>query len=1096
MWIVRLALRRPYSVAVFAALIFIAGIMSIQSMMVDIFPAINIPVVSVVWNYPGLPAEDMERRVVLIHERAISTTVNGVSKIESESIPGIGLLRIYFQPDVDIAMAVSQITAVSQTILRIVPPGMQPPNVVQFNASNVPVIQLTMTSDSLSEEKIFDYALNFIRVKLFTIPGLSTPAPYGGKNRQINVDVSPERLLSKGLSPEDVVTAIQASNLILPAGTARIGNLEYNVLLNSSPTLVEQFNDMPIRISHQRPITVGDVARVSDGYADQTNLVRINGKRASYLSILKKENASTLAVINQVKEHLDDIKKNAPPGLDLKLDFDQSIFVKSAIWSVIREAGISSLLVALMILLFLGSWRSVIVVCTSIPLAILSSLVGLKMTGNSINIMTLGGLSLAIGMLVDDATVEIENINRNRATGLPLTGAILTGASQVALPAIMATLSICVVFFPVGLLTGPAKYLFTPMALAVVFAMLMSYLLSRTLVPVLSRMLLIHEEEPKSEHENHLFPKLGKRFERFQNQYDRILHVFMENRGFVGLLMIGFFLLSFALIFVTKEDFFPSTDTGLMKLRVRAPSGTRIEVMENYIEKVENEVKKQIPIQELDSISSNIGIPTSYNLAFIPTDNIGGMDAELLISLRKPHASTESYQKKIRESLVSDFPGFTFYFQPADIVNQVLNFGLTAPIDVQVEGKSLEDMVPLTQKLLQEMKKIPGAVDVNIKQVFDYPTIKLNVDRVRAAYLGLTQRDIANSMLISLSSSSLVSPSYFLNPLNNVNYSVVVKTPLPQMASVNDLLSIPITPAGSGGVLEEGGAPDLAARPALSAQRMGNLSVLTSLATLNEINHSNVQRVLNITANLQDRDLGSVVSDIEKKIKALGKLPLGTEIHVRGQSETMHDSFSKLGLGILLSMVLVYLLMVVLFQSWIDPLVVMVAIPGALVGVLWMLTLTGTSINVESLMGAIMAVGIAASNSILLVSFANDARVEAGAEDEKMSSIDAALKAGKTRLRPVLMTAAAMILGMAPAALALGEGGEQNAPLGRAVIGGLLVATCITLFVVPLAYAVLRTKMPEKHLLDQRLEEEAHEGEKNKNGKSGAHKKMAQRSTS
>ena len=1071
MWIVYLALRRPYSVAVFAALIFIAGIFSIKSMLIDIFPSINIPVVGIVWTYPGLLAEDMERRVVLYNERAISTTVGGISRIESQSIPGIGLLRVYFEPNVDIGGAVALITAVCQTILRVLPPGMQPPNVTQFNASDLPVIQMTMTSDSLPEETIADYALNFIRIKLFTIPGLSTPGPYGGKTRQINIDVDQNRLLARGLSSEDIVSAVQAQNLTLPAGTARIGDLEYNVLLNSSPTVVERFNDMPVKIVNSRPVRIGDVARVSDEYADQTNLVRINGKRAAYLSILRKEDSSTLDVINSVKKALPEIQATSPKGLKLKLDFDQSVFVKSAIWSVIREAAISSTLVALMILLFLGSWRSVVVVCTSIPLAILSSIVGLNLTGNSINLMTLGGLSLAIGMLVDDATVEIENINRNRALGLPLTRAILTGAHQIALPAIMATLAICVVFFPVGLLTGPARYLFTPMALSVVFAMMMSYLLSRTLVPALSRMLLAKEAAPKGEHENRLFPRMGHVFERFQGAYDRSLHVFMEHRGFVGILACGVILVSLILPFIMKEDFFPTTDTGLMKLRVRAPSGTRIETMDYYVEEVEKKIRGIIPKEELENVTTNIGVPTSFNLAFIPTDNIGGMDAEMLIALGEKHLATEEYKKKIRETLNNEFPGFTFYFQAADIVSQVLNFGLTAPIDVEVVGKDMKEMIPIAQKIYNGMRAVPGAVDVNIKQVFDYPTIKLDVDRVRAGYLGMTQRDVANSMLVSLSSSTLVSPSYYLNPSNSVNYPVVVKTPLPQLATVNDLLSVPIT-AGGGAPILSTTTPELSTPPALNAQRIGNLSTLSSSAMMNEISHANVQRVINITSNIQDRDLGGVVSDIKEKIKGIGKLPAGNTIEIRGQSQTMHESFTKLGLGILLAMVLVYLLMVILFQSWIDPFIIMIAVPGALIGVLWMLALTGTSINVESLMGAIMAVGIAASNSILLVSFANDARVE----NEGMSPVEAALKAGKTRLRPVLMTATAMILGMAPAALALGEGGEQNAPLGRAVIGGLLIATLVTLFIVPLVYAVLRKNLPQKHTLDERLKKEYHEG--------------------
>jgi multidrug efflux pump subunit AcrB len=1094
MWIVRLALRRPYSVAVMAILIFIVGILSIKSMLVDIFPVIDIPVVAVVWSYTGLPAEDMERRVVLIHERAMSTTVSGIEKIESESIPGIGLLRIYFQPGTDIGSAIAQIAAVSSTVLRILPPGITPPNVVQFNASNVPVIQLTLTSDTLPEEKIFDYALNFIRIKLFTIPGLSTPAPYGGKSRQINVDVDPPRLNSKGLSPQDVVNALQASNLILPAGTARIGNLEYNVVLNSSPYTVEQFNQLPIKVVNHEPITIGDVAKVSDAFADQTNIVRVNGKRASYLNILRKANASTLDVVNALKSKIDGIQAQAPKGLKLKADFDQSVFVSDAISSVLREGLISSLLVALMILVFLGSWRSVIIVCTSIPLAILTSIIGLKLTGNSINIMTLGGLSLAIGMLVDDATVEIENINRNRGLGTPLTPAILTGASQIALPAIMATLSICVVFYPVGLLTGPAKYLFVPMALSVVFAMLASYVLSRTLVPLLSRMMLGSEKVPEGEHDNPLFPKLGLAFERLQESYSEVLTLLLEHRAFVGWFAVGLLLITLGLTFVVKKDFFPVTDTGLMKLHFRAPTGTRIELTETMVARAEESIKKIIPVEELETIDSMIGVPTSYNLAFISTDNIGGMDAEITVALKKSHRPTEEYMKKIRTRLTNEFPGAILYFQPADIISQVLNFGVTSPIDVEVTGPDLNEMVKVGKKLVDGIKTVPGAVDVNIKQVLDYPTLRLNVDRVRASQIGISQRDVASSMLIALSSSSLVSPSYFLNPDNNVNYIVAVKVPLQNMSSVGDLLSIPITPPSAGNILQNDAraASTVAGAmaetttgtlPTSSTERLGNMASVKTTEVINEMNHENVQRVIDVTANVQDLDLGSVVDGIQKKIDALGKLPVGLEVKIQGQGVTMNESFAKLSAGIVLAMVLVYLLMVILFQSWLDPFIVMVAVPGALVGILWMLALTGTSINVESLMGAIMAVGIAASNSILLVSFANDKRVE----DESLTPAEAALEAGRTRLRPVLMTALAMILGMLPAAIGAGEGGEQNAPLGRAVIGGLLVATFVTLFMVPLVYSVLRKDLPTKHQLDKKFEEEAGEGENSSGAREYVH---------
>ena len=1068
MWIVRLALRRPYTIAVFAILIFLAGTLCLKSMLVDIFPVIDIPVVGVVWQYTGLPALDMERRVVILTERAISTSVNGVSRIESQSIPGIGLLRIYFQPGTDIGAAIAQMSSVCSTVLRSMPPGIQPPIIIQLNASNVPVAQLTISSDRLKEEALADYGLNFLRVSLFTIPGIAIPAPYGGKSRQINVDVDPSILNAKGLSPFDVTSALNNSNIIVPAGTARIGGLEYNILLNSSPDQVADFKQIPVKVINGAPILLGDVAQISDSFADQTNIVRVNGKRATYLNLLKKADASTLTVLDSVKAKMPSIQAAAPAGMNLKIDFDQSVFVKAAIESVLREAGISSILVSMMILLFLASWRSVIVVCTSIPLAIFCAIIGLKLTGNSINIMTLGGLSLAIGMLVDDATVEVENIHRNRNLGLPLTVAILHGAQQIALPAIMATLAICIVFFPVVLLEGPARFLFTPMALSVVFSMLASYLLSRTLVPLLSRMLMQNEDHSENSMGHHgIFLKFSQFFDRLQEKYTGILTVVMGNRTFVLWVALGLVLITLFLPFIIGRDFFPASDTGIMKLHCRAPAGTRIEETEKLVIQIEERIRKIIPSEELQTINAMIGVPTFFNLAFVPSDNVAAMDAEILVSLNSEHHSTSAYMSQIREELSIDFPGSTFFFQPADIINQVLNFGLSSPIDVQFEYPNLDVSYPIAQQLIKKIRGIPGATDVAIKQVFDYPTIRLNVDRVRASQLGLAQIDIANSMLISLSSSTTVAPSYFLNPANNVNYSVAVKVPLENLSTIEDVLATPITPIQNGSISQINGLPGPIALPHSLTQRLGNLVSMTASTALNSISHDNVQRVINITANVENRDLGSVVDHIEKEIKTLGPLPTGMKIKIRGQGEVMNQSFKSLGLGLLISAFLVYLLMVILFQSWLDPLIVMVAVPGALVGILWTLLLTGTTINVNSFMGSIMAVGIAASNSILLVSFANDVRLE-----KHLNSIEAALEAGKTRLRPVIMTAFAMILGMLPAALALGEGGEQNAPLGKAVIGGLLVATCVTLFIVPVVYSLLRTELPTKHLLDQRLDEE------------------------
>jgi multidrug efflux pump subunit AcrB len=1075
MWIVELALRRPYTVAVMSILILVMGILSLTRTVVDIFPTIDIPVVAVVWAYPGLPAEDMERRVVLISERGYSTTVNGIARIESNSIPGIGLMRIYFQPGTDIGAAIAQISSVSQTILRIAPPGMTPPNVIQFNASNVPVAQLTASSERLPEQQIFDYGLNFIRVRLFTIPGLSTPAPFGGKQRQINVDIDPQALAAKGLSPTDVVNALQASNVIIPAGTARIGAREYNVVMNSSPTLVEQFNAIPIKVVAGQPVIIGDVARVSDAFADQTNIVHVNGRRATYLAILKHADASTLAVVESTRSVLPMIRQAAPDGLELKIDFDQSLFVRGAIKSVLREGVISSLLVSLMIGFFLGSWRSMVIVCTSIPLAICTAIIGLHLSGHTINIMTLGGLALAIGMLVDDATVEVENIHRNRGMGKPLTRAILDGASQIAVPAIVATLSICIVFFPVVLLFGPAKYLFVPLALAVVLAMLASYLLSRTLVPTLARLLMASEHHGEPGEHAGAWTRLAWRFnqwrdrsfERFQEFYGHVLEVALHHRAFCVLVAAGVAVASLSLAFVVGTDFFPSVDAGLMKLHLRAPAGTRIEVTDKLVLAVEDRIRKIVPPAELETINDMIGVPINYNLAFVQTDNIGPMDADILIALKPEHRPTREYMQQIRSALAQDFPDCSIYFQPADIVSQVLNFGLAAPIDVQVEYPDLQKGYEVARRVRELIQTVPGTADVHVRQVLDYPTLKVDVDRQRAAQLGLSQRDVASSMLVSLSSSSLVAPSYFLNPANNVNYTVVVKTPLPRVGSVPQLMGTPLTPP-SPALLQPGGAATPTTLPQAGAQTLSNVAQLSPEVRANQLTHYTVQRVLDVQANVEGRDLGAVASDIERRLASLGKLPRGMRITVRGQNEVMNESFRSLGLGLILAVLLVYCLMVVLYQSWLDPLIIIVAVPGALVGILWMLALTRTTLNVESLMGAIMAVGIAVSNSILLVNFANDLR----ADDEQISPLAAALEAGKTRLRPVLMTALAMIIGMIPMALALGEAGEQNAPLGRAVIGGLAMATFVTLFVVPVVYSLLRKQPPTKHLLERRFQRE------------------------
>jgi multidrug efflux pump subunit AcrB len=1032
-----------------------------------------------VWQYPGLSAEEMERRIVLLTERAFSTTVSGVTRIESQSMPSIGNIRVYFEPNVPIGSAVAQISSISATILRAMPPGITPPSILPFNASNVPVAQLTVSSDTIPEEKLYDYGTNFIKIRLYTIPGLASPAPYGGKTREINVDVDPALASSKGVSAEDIANTLTLSNLILPAGTARIGTLEYNVIMNSSPLKVEEFNAIPIKVVGGRPVTLGEVAHVSDAFADQTQIVRINGKRATYLNILKKADASSLRVVDALRDLLPSIRATAPKGMKMKIDFDQTLFVRASVRSVLYEALIAATLVSLMILFFLGSWRSVIIVCTSIPLSIFSSIVFLKLTGNSLNLMTLGGLSLAIGMLVDDATVEVENIHRNNATASSVTIAILRGASQIALPAIVSTLAICIVFFPIGLLSGPAKYLFTPMAESVVYAMIASYVLSRTLVPALARLLLREHavEEDLRKHPKSWLAKRAASFndwrdrglERVQSFYARFMGVFMHHRIFSVAIFVVLLALTAVIPFtIVGSDFFPVVDAGLLKLHFRAPPGSRIENTEKLVARAEDKIRQIIPKAELETINSTIGPPIFYNFAFVPSDNVSSMDAEILIALKPKHQPQNLYMRKIRDELHKEFPSSQVYFQSADMVSQVLNFGLTSPIDVQVEARDIDEGYKYARILRDKMRLIPGIADVNIKQEFNYPTLKVNVDRVRAAELGMTQRDVASSMLVSLSSTSLFAPTYYVNPQNNVNYTVAVKVPLNKMASVQDLAQTPITGAGSNPISSPSSGPSASELPRAPTQTLRNLAQIESTTLINEVSHQDAQRVVNVGASPDERDLGGVVNDVQKAVASLGKLPAGVKIKVRGQYQIMTEAFKKLGLGIILAAVLVYLLMVTLFQSWLDPFIIMSAVPGALIGILWMLALSGTTLNVESLMGAIMAVGIAVSNSNLLVVFANEVRIE----KPGVTPVEAAIEAGKTRLRPVFMTALAMILGMIPIALGLGEGGEQNAPLGRAVIGGLIVATGTTLFIVPILYSILRKKLPTKYVLQAHFKQE------------------------
>ncbi len=1064
--LVRLALRRPYTAAVGAVLILLMCGLSVTRMLVDIFPVIDIPVVEVAWSYGGLSAEDMERRVVFLAERNYSTSVNGIERIESESIPGAGLVKIYFQQGADIGAAIAQITAANDNIMHFMPPGIAAPFVLQFDASNLPVIQMILGSAVLPEQVLYDYGVNFIRTRLFTIPGLSVPAPFGGRQRMIAIEADPARLSAQSLSSADLVQSLLTSNVIVPAGLARIGDREYNVALNSSPTEVDRFRELPVGVRNGVAILLGDVAKVSDSYAIQTNIVHVDGHRAAYLPILKHSDASTLNVVNATRAMLPLIQNAAPKGMKLDLAFDQSVFVRAAVANVLREAAVSSVLVSLMILVFLGSWRSTLIVSMSIPLSICAGLVGLFLTGQTINLMTLGGLALAVGLLVDNATVVVENIHRNQGLGKTLPVAIVDGSAEVIQPLTVATLAICIVFFPVVLLTGPARYLFIPLAITVVLAMLASYVLSFTILPTFARYVLT-EHEPHEGEGNRLVVLFESAFAKLRDGYGRALASVLRQRGFVLFATLALMVLTGGLGLIVGSDFFPTADVGIIKLHLRAPPGNRPETTEIQVLQVEKLIRKIIPSSELQTINDLIGEPNSYNLAFVPSDNVSGSDAEILIALKTPHKPSRDYMRRMRAELPGAFPATSFYFQDADIVSQVLNFGLSAPVDIQIQDANYNRSFKIAQQLMQSLKMIPGVADAHLVQAFNFPGLQVNVDRLRAAQVGVTQKDISGNLLTSLSSSAGVNPSYFLNPANNVTYNVSVQVPLAKMTSVSDLLSIPISsgPPQSNMRQEVGQG---AAQPSEPASRLSDIAEVLPVSNMQSMNHNTVQRVVDVAANIDGRDLGGVAADIRKAIAEASKgLPETTRIDLRGQAETMDASFSSLAEGLALAIFLVYALLVILFQSWVDPLIIMVAVPGALVGIGWMLALTGTTINVESLMGAIMSVGISVSNSILVVSFANDLRSRTN-----LSPFEAVIEAGRTRLRPVLMTALAMVIGMVPMALGLGEAGEQNAPLGRAVIGGLTVATLATLFLVPIVYTLLRTKPPNLHMLDQRFREE------------------------
>lgn len=1056
MWLVRTALRRPLTVAVMAALMLVLGILSFSQMNVDIFPAIKLPVVMVVWNYPGLPAVQMERRMVWISERAYSTTVNGIDHIDSQSINGLGILKVYFHPGSDLGSAIAQMNAVSQTILSILPRGTQPPQIISYDASNLPVAQLNMFSDTLSEQQLFDYGLNFVRIQLFTIPGFSTPAPLGGVQRSIMVNLDPKKLYALGLSPQDVGQALANSNVVIPSGTAKMGNYEYNVDLNMSPDTVANFNTLPIKTVGTTPVLLGEVAPVSDTHQPQTNVVRVDGRRGAYLMVIKHADASTLAVVHAVRDRIPRILASLPTrmsGLKLSLTLDQSKFVSGALWEVVRESGIAALLVSLMVLLFLGSARSMLVVIASIPLSILTAIVGLRLSDQTINTMTLGGIALAVGMLVDDATVAIENIHRNHAMGKPLLKAILDGSAEIATPTLIGTLSICIVFFPVVLLTGVAKFLFTPLALAVVYAMLTSYLLSRTLVPAMASYLLPEgQEEHRSGFWAGVTSGFERGFERAREMYTRLLTKFVAGRkiGIAGAALLV--LISFGLVKVVGEDFFPTVDAGMMRLHVRAPTGTRLERTEQIVDDVERTIRDTLPSAELETISDNIGLPVSYDLAFYQTDTIGPMDADILIQLKEKHRPTSSYEREIRSVLQRQYPSLISYFQPADLVGQVLNFGLPAAIDVEISGSDLAGDYDLASRLRSEMEKIPGVNDLRIAQPLDYPAFQVDVDRAKASEFGISEQQVASSMLTALNGNSLLQPNFWLDPRSGVNYSVISQAPQHSIASVQELATLPVT----------NGAANNTATP----QLLANLVQIRHSVDPAVINHFTLQRVIDVNASVRGgSDLGSVSDAVQQIIKRMGALPRGVEITIRGQSQAMRESFGTLELGIVLAAILVYLLMVANFQSWLEPLIIMMAVPGALAGALWMMAFTHTTINVESLMGMIMAVGVGVANANLLIIFANERR------EEGMDSTQAAIEAGRVRLRPIIMTALAMILGMLPMAIGFGSGSELNAPLGRAVIGGLVAATFMTLFVVPALYSMLTRNLTTNRQRDARLEQ-------------------------
>jgi multidrug efflux pump subunit AcrB len=1091
MWIVRLALRRPYTFVVFALLILILGVYSIESMPADIFPNIDIPVVTVVWNYTGLSADQMANRIVTNAERGMTTTVNDIDHIESQSLVGVGIIKVFFHPNVNLGQAIAQLSAISQVQLRSLPPGTTPPFIIQYNASSVPVLQLGLSGPGLNEQRLFDLANNTIRIQMATVEGAQTPFPYGGKMRQIQVDLDPAALTARGLSPIDVVNAIAAQNVITPSGTMKLDRFEYQIETNSAPSLLDTLNDMPIKTVNGSVVYIRDVAHVHDGSSPQTNIVRVDGQRSTMMSVMKTGSASTLDIIKSIREILSSpsLKGQLPPQLKIATISDQSIFVRSAISGVVREALIAACLTATMILVFLGSWRSTIIIAVSIPLSILCSLILLFALHETINIMTLGGLALAVGILVDDATVAIENINRYLETGRELEQSILDGSAQIATPALVSTLAICIVFVPMFFLSGVACYLFVPMAEAVVFAMLASYFLSRTLVPTMAKYLLKeHDDDEAARKRSSRNPFVAFQrgfeagFERFRRAYLRLLTLCVDHSGAFLLLFLALTLASLGLTPWLGQDFFPAVDSGQFILHVRAHTGTRIEETAALCDRVETTIRREIPPSEISTIVDNIGLPySSLNLSYSTSAPVGASDADIQVQLTRDHRPTHEYLDRLRTVLAREYPGVTFYAVPSDIVTQILNFGLAAPIDLQIVGPDLYGNRALAERMLNEVRSVRGAADAHIQQPFNAPNLTVNVDRTRAASTGLTQQNVAQSLLVSLSGSFQTSPNFYLDPRNGVTYNIAIQTPQYRMDDLAELKSLPITsaateaamtqPSSSQATAAPGAAPLGTVGPAQSSaaataapgaprpvQVLSNLAFIEPGVEPGTVSHYDVQPVIDIYANVAGTDLGSVTRAVEQ-IKAAHEkdLPRGSHFTLRGQSETMRKSYFGLLAGLAFSILLVYLLIVVNFQSWLDPFLIISALPAALAGIVWFLFLTGTRLSVPALTGAIMCMGVATANSILVVSFARE-QLEVLVGDARR----AALNAGFVRLRPVLMTALAMMIGMVPMAMGLGDGGEQNAPLGRAVIGGLLLATVATLFFVPAFFSFVHGRIERR----------------------------------